>query len=163
MTMEKPKPSPRRTRGPRKQVAVVTTENPRMIAWMNGEIKPEELTDDEVFKMRLMDKDGHFRGQPTRVVPRDLAEAFRSEAQKRLMGWFVEKIPDAQTAVSELLNARHLAPGDATRLRAAEGIFERVIGKVGNETHIVVDKGQTFEDFVGEALIDVEEDDDDTA
>jgi len=87
--------------------------------------------------------------------------AFRAEAQKRLQNWFVEIVPDAQRAYKELLNSRHLAPGDAARLRAAEGVFERVIGKVVAQTdmHVVMDKGKTFEDFVGEAIIDVEEED----
>lgn len=143
----------------RTQVAKVRTESPRMRMWMAGELTADMLTDEEVARCQLMDKDGHFRGRPTSMVPRELMQAFRSEAQKRLMQWFQEQVPLAQKATQELLQSRHLAPGDATRLRAAEGIFERVVGKVGTETHIVVDKGKSFEDFVGEALIDVEEDD----
>lgn len=142
-----------------KQVARVRTTSPRMQMWMNGEIDPSELTDEEVNKMRLMDADGHFRGRPTAVIPRDLAMAFRTEQQKRLMAWFGEQVPLAQKAMQELLMSRHLAPGDATRLRAAEGIFERVIGKVGQETHLVVDKGTTFDDVLEGVLVDVEEDD----
>lgn len=151
------KPPPRRVKR-KTQVAVVRTESPRMHAWMAGDLKAEDLTDDEVFKMQLMDSDGHFRGRPPRMIPRELAEAFRSEAQKRLMGWFVEQIPTAQKAYTGILTAHHLLPGDTAKLKAAEGIFDRVIGKVGNETHITVDKGKTFEDFVGDALVDVEED-----
>lgn len=129
-----------------------------MIAWLNGELKPEDLTDEEVQRMRLMDKDGTFKGRPSTAVPRDLALAFRSEGQRRLVAWFQEMIPEAQKAYRELLTSRHLMPGDAARLRAAEGVFERVIGKVGSETHITVDKGKSFEDFVGDALVDVAED-----
>ena len=158
MTMEKPKP--RRPTRKKTEIARVRTDNPRMQAWMSGELTAEGLDDDEVFRMQLRDRNGNFQGRPPRVVPRDLAEAFRTEAQKRLMGWFVEQVPNAQKAVEELVRSRHLLPGDATRLRAAEGIFERVIGKVGSETHLIVDKGKTFEDFVGEAIIDVEEDED---
>ena len=157
---ERAKPGrPTRKQIKNKTVAVVRTVSPRMQMWMSGELKAEDLTDEEVAKGQLMDKDGHFRGRPPSMIPRELAMAFRSESQKRLMQWFQEQVPLAQKATQELLQSRHLAPGDATRLRAAEGIFERVVGKVGTETHIVVDKGKSFEDFVGEALIDVEEDD----
>lgn len=146
----------------RRQVAVVRTANPRMQDWMDGKIKPEELTDEEVNKMRLMDSDGHFRGRASVVLPRDLAMAFRSEQQKRLMAWFAEQVPTAQRAYKELLESRHLAPGDAARLRAAEGVFERVIGKVSaqSDVHLVVDKGETFDDVLEGVLVDVEEDDD---
>jgi hypothetical protein len=43
----------------------------------------------------------------------------------------------------------------------AESVFERVIGKVGQETHITVDKGKTFEEYAVEMLIDVAEEEDD--
>lgn len=149
---------PTRKQVKEKTVAVTRTTSTRMQMWMSGELTPEMLTDEEVAKGRLMDADGHFRGRPPSMIPRELAIAFRTESQKRLMQWFQEQVPLAQKATQELLMSRHLAPGDATRLRAAEGIFERVVGKVGNETHITVDKGKTFEDFVGEAIIDVAED-----
>lgn len=140
---------------------IVETQSPRMIAWLNGELKAEDLTDEEVTRMQLMDKDGHFKGRPPKAIPRDLALAFRTEGQKRLMAWFQEQVPVAQKAYREILQSRHLMPGDAARLRAAEGIFERVIGKVGQETHIVVDKGRTFEDVTADVVmdLDIEEDD----
>lgn len=139
-----------------KRVAVVATRSPRMQMWMAGELGPEDLTDEEVNKMQLMDSDGHFRGRPPGMIPRELALAFRMEQQKRLMSWFAEQVPVAQRAMKELLESRHLAPGDATRLRAAEGVFERVIGKVGQETHIVVDKGRSFEDVTADVVMDLD-------
>lgn len=108
--------------------------------------------------MCLMDSDGHFRGRPPGMVPRDLMMAFRTEQQKRLQAWFAEQVPIAQKAMQELLLSRHLAPGDATRLRAAEGVFERVIGKVGQETHIIVDKGRSFEDVTADVVMDLDMD-----
>ena len=144
----------------RTTVARVRTESERMRMWMSGELKAEDLTDEEVYRGQLMDKDGHFKGRPTLVIPRELAMAFRTESQKRLMQWFQEQVPLAQKATQELLQSRHLAPGDATRLRAAEGVFERVIGKVGQETHLVVDKGSSFDDVLEGVLVDVEAEDD---
>ena len=131
-----------------------------MQEWMAGRITAEDLTDEEVNKMQLMDSNGHFSGRPPRMIPRDLALAFRTEGQKRLMAWFQEQVPTAQKAYREILTSRHLMPGDAARLKAAEGIFERVIGKVGSETHIVVDKGRSFEDVTSDVVADLEMDED---
>jgi len=141
----------------------IATVSPRMQAWMDGELKPEDLTDEEVSRMQLMDREGMFRGRPAGAIPRDLAMAFRSEAQKRLMSWFQEQVPLAQKAYRDLLKARHLLPGDAAKLRAAEGIFERVIGKVPNATdmHVVVDQGRSFEDVTGDVVADLDEEEDD--
>lgn len=134
----------------------------RYTMFMDGTLDPADFTDDEVNKMQLMDKDGHLKGRPTKSIPRELAMAFRTQQQLRLMAWFAEEVPEAQKAYREILNSRHLQPGDAARLRAAEGIFERVIGKVSQaqDVHLTVDKGKSFEDYVGDAVIDLEDDDD---
>lgn len=155
MTMTDPKPKPRR----RRPNARLTHPVPdRYQLFMDGTLDPAEFTDEEVHKMRLMDKDGTFRGRPTKSLPRELAMAFRSEQQKRLMAWFAQTVPEAQKAYREILTSRHLQPGDAARLKAAEGVFERVIGKVSqsSDVHLTVDKGPSFEDFVGEALVEIE-------
>lgn len=148
---------------PRRKRRVIATVSPRMQMWMDGDLKPEDLTDEEVNRMQLMDHEGMFRGRPAQAIPRDLAQAFRSEAQKRLMAWFQEQVPIAQKAYRDLMKARHLSPGDAAKLRAAEGVFERVIGKVPNATdmHVVMNDKKTFEEHASEIImdLDVEEDD----
>lgn len=130
---------------------------------MNGSLDASEFDDEEVRRMQLRDKNGHFSGQPTKTIPRELAVAFRTQQQIRLLAWFAETVPEAQKAYREILNSRHLSPGDAARLRAAEGVFERVIGKVNaaSEVHVTVDKGKTFDDVLEGVLVDVEEEDDD--
>lgn len=136
--------------------------SPRMQQWLDGNLEAEDFTDEEVNRMQLQDKNGHFSGRPIKHIPRDLAIAFRSQQQMRLMAWFAEQVPLAQKATMELLNSRHLSPGDATRLRAAEGIFERVIGKVqaNSEMHVVVSKEKTYEDVLEGVLVDVEAEED---
>ena len=147
----------------RRKTKVRVSVPDRLQDWIEGRVKPEDLTDEEVNRMQLMDKNGHFSGRPSRVIPRDLAMAFRSEAQKRLMAWFQEQVPVAQRAYRDLLTARHLNPGDAAKLRAAQGVFERVIGKVPNATdmHVVMDDRKSFEEHAADIVmdLDVEEDD----
>lgn len=146
-----------------KQVVRRVSIPERLDQWVKGELKPEDLTDEEVHRMQLMDKNGHFSGRPSKVIPRDLAMAFRSEAQKRLMGWFQEMVPEAQKAYRDLLTARHLQPGDAAKLRAAEGVFERVIGKVPNATdmHVIIDDKPNFDKAATEIVYDLDEEEDD--
>lgn len=162
MTVSSPKGVSRPGKRQRK-IAVSVPD--RLQDWIEGKLKPEDLTDEEVNRMQLMDKNGHFTGRPARMVPRDLALAFRSEQQKRLMAWFAEQVPLAQKAYRELLRARHLSPGDAAKLRAAEGIFERVIGKVpqATEAHVTLDKGRSFEDVTADVVADLEDEEEDDA
>ena len=133
----------------------------RLDKLISGELAIEDLDDEEIRKMQLRNNVGDFRGRPPLYIPRDMAMAFRQEHFRRFGKEMAEIVPDAMRAIKELLNSRHLAPGDATRLRAAELVLERNFGKVTQnvDQHVVVDKGKTFEDFVGEAIIDVEEDD----
>ena len=156
MTDKTPKPA--RNRTPANRVRRFPVPD-RYELFIQGKLDPADFSDDEVAKMRLMDKNGNFQGRASYAIPRELAMAFRSEQQKRLQAWFAETVPEAQKAFKEILNSRHLQPGDAARLRAAESVFERVIGKVSqsSDVHLTVDKGPSFEDFVGDALVEIEE------
>jgi len=135
----------------------------RLDLLINGDLLIEDLDDEEIRKMQLRNNSGDFRGRPPLYIPRDMAMAFRQEHFRRFGREMAEIVPDAMRAIKELLNSRHLAPGDATRLRAAELVLERNFGKVTQnvDSHVTVDKGKSFEDFVGEAIIDVEEEEDD--
>ena len=136
-------------------------ETTRLDMLISGELTIEDLDDEEIRKMQLRNKNGDFRGRAAMYIPRDMAMAFRQEHFRRFQAEMSELVPDAIRAIKEQLNSRHLSPGDATRLRAAELVLERNFGKVTQnvDQHVVVDKGKSFDDYVGEALIDVEEDD----
>jgi len=152
---------PRRL-GPRKTKRIATIELSRLDLLIKGELSIEDLDDEEIRRMQLRNSAGDFRGRAPLYVPRDMALAFRQEHFRRFQKEMAELVPDAIKAIKEQLNSRHLAPGDATRLRAAELVLERNFGKVTQnvDQHVVVDKGKSFEDFVGEAIIDVEAEDD---
>lgn len=143
-------------RRPTRKRKVVRVEVTRLEMLMDGTLSFDDLDDEEIFRMQLRDKNGHFTGRPTKWIPTELAQQWVEEQRKRAVSWFHQQLPEAQKALLSLVTARHLTPGDATKLRAAEMIFERVIGKVGAEMHLTVDKGKSFEDFVGDAIIDLE-------
>lgn len=148
----------RRPTKPRKQTRIDTT---RLDLLLSGELSISDLDDEEIRRMQLRNAQGDFRGRAPLYIPREMAMAFRQEFFVRFQRDMNEAVPDAMRAISEMVNSRHLMPGDSTRLRAAELVLERVFGKVTQnvDQHVTVEKGKSFEDFVGEAIIDVEEDD----
>lgn len=133
----------------------------RLDMLISGELSIQDLDDEEIQRMQLRNAAGDFRGRAPLYIPREMAMAFRQEFFARFQRDMAVRVPDAMRAISEMVNSRHLMPGDSTRLRAAELVLERVFGKVTQnvDQHVTVEKGKSFEDFVGEAIIDVEEDD----
>ena len=140
-----------------KQIRVRVADRLEML--IAGEITVEDLDDEEVRRMQLRDKNGNFQGRPGKWIPRELAIAFQQEQFKRFRHEMSEMLPLALSAHKRLLTANNLGPGDGAKLQAVKETYERMFGKIPNQTdmHLVVDKGKTFEDFVGEALVDVEE------
>jgi len=157
-TEEERKALARSKRRPARRVKIEIT---RLQLLIDGELTFDDLDDEEVFRMQLRDRNGHFKGRPPKWIPRDLAQAWANEQRNRAAAWFGEMIPQAQKTTLEMLKSRHLSPGDGARLRAAEMIFDRALGKVGSESHITIDKGRSFDDVLEGVLVDVAEEEDD--
>lgn len=147
-----------RVGGRRKEIRVETT---RLDLLMSGELTIEELDDEEIQRMQLRNKNGDFRGRPPLWIPRELAAQFRQEFIRRFQSEMQQMLPKAIKGHKELLDSRRLAPGDAARMAAIKEVYDRTIGKVVQQTevHAVVET-RTFEDFAGDALIDVAEEED---
>lgn len=154
MTMEKPARSRRKTK-------VARFEASRLDMLISGELKVEDLTDEEIRRQQLMNSQGDFRGRPPLWVPREMATAFMLEHNRRFDLKMMELQEDAFRAHKEILNSRHLQPGDGTRMQGVKEVYERTRGKVvqGTESHVVVDKGKSWDDFIEDAIIDVEAED----
>jgi len=132
----------------------------RLQAFIDGELKAEDLDDEEVRRGQLRSKDGSFKGRPANYLPREFVLAIQREGQRRFELWIRESVRDAQQAVLELTNSRRLAPGDATRLKAAQFILERYAGKTPDRVEISAEV-KKYEHVLEDILVDVEEDDDD--
>ena len=145
----------KRTSPPRKE------QRSRMQMLIEGDLTMEDLDDEEINRMQLRNKNGNFAGRPPQWIPRELAGALRAEFQRRFQAKMQEMVPLALKGHEELLRSRHLAPGDAARMSAIKEVYERTVGKVvqGVDAHVVVED-KRFEDFVGDAIIDVEEEED---
>ena len=96
---------------------------------LNGQLKVEDLDDEEVAQGRLKAADGTFRGRPPVVVPAELVQAMRREwlsrAEDKLRRALLEK---GIGTLVELAGSDRIDP--AVRLRAATTLMERVMGKV---------------------------------
>ena len=105
---------------------------------LNGTLSVEDLDDDELAQGRLKSIDGSFRGRPPRVVPADLVQAMRREwlsrAEAKLRDALMEK--GIGTLVS-LAENEDIDP--AVRLRAADKIIERTMGKVPDRVHVAAE------------------------
>jgi hypothetical protein len=105
---------------------------------LNGTLSVEDLDDEELAQGRLKSSDGSFRGRPPRVIPADLVQAMRREwlsrAEAKLRDALMEK--GIGTLVS-LAENEDVDP--AVRLRAADKIIERTMGKVPDRVHIAAE------------------------
>lgn len=137
-------------------------ERSRLQLLLDGDLSVEDLDDEEIQRMQLRNKNGDFRGRPPVWIPRELAAAVQIEFRRRFQSEMQRLMPLALKGHEELLRSRHLAPGDAARMSAIKEVYERTMGKVTQtvDQHVVVEN-RSFEDFVGDAIIDVEEEPED--
>lgn len=101
----------------------------RYVDLLEGRLSVEDLDDEELAQGRLRAVDGTFRGRPPMVIPTELVQAMKrawlGRAEQRLRSALLES--GIQTLV-DLANDLNIDP--AVRLRAAEKIIERTMGKV---------------------------------
>ena len=100
-----------------------------------GVIKIEELDDEEVARGQLKSSDGTFRGRPPDWVPKELVQRMRKEwlsrAEGRLRDALLEK---GIGTLVELAGNDQVDPN--VRLRAADKIIERMMGKVPDKVQL---------------------------
>ena len=110
----------------------------RYALFIAGKITVEDLDDEELSRGQLRALDGSFRGRPPKVVPVELVQAMRREwlnrANTRLREALLEK--GIGTLVMLADDAR-IDP--AVRLKAAQMIIERTMGKVPDKIEVVAE------------------------
>jgi hypothetical protein len=105
---------------------------------LRGEISVEDLDDEELARGRLKASDGTFRGRPPKVIPAELVNAMRKE-------WIGRAEETLRAALHEhgigtyvkLASNEDMDP--AVRLRAADKIVERTMGKVPDRITIAAE------------------------
>ena len=103
-----------------------------------GALKVEDLDDEELAKGQLKASDGTFRGRPPSVLPAELVSAMRREWLSRAEAKLREALLGKGIGVLVELAGNELVD-PAVRLRAADKIIERTMGKVPDRVHIAAD------------------------
>lgn len=101
----------------------------RYAEFIQGKITVEDLDDEELAQGRLKASDGTFRGRPPAVIPAEMVQAMRREWMSRAEA----KLRDAlmEHGLGTLVELAKNEDVDASvRLRAAQTIIERTMGKV---------------------------------
>lgn len=105
---------------------------------LSGKLKVEDLDDEELAHGRLRASDGTFRGAAPRVVPAELVQAMRREWLSRAEAKLREALHSKGIGVLvELAGDDTIDP--AVRLRAAEKIIERTMGKVPDRVQLAAE------------------------
>lgn len=148
--------------GKRVRVTVARREPTRLELLLKGDLKVEDLDDEEIQRMQLRNANGDFRGRPALWVPRSMALEMRAEFVRRFQGELNSMVGKALKAHKEILDSRHLAPGDAARMTAVKEVYDRTFGKVVQQTevHATVEK-KDFSDVVADVVMDLDMDEED--
>lgn len=119
---------------------------------LDGDISVHDLDDEEIRRGRCRDRQGGFSGRPPTAIPREVSDALRVEFQTRVREVFEQSVHAAQAALLEITNNRRAAA--PARVRAAEVLLERSLGKVPDKIHQQVEM-KKFEVALSGILVDV--------
>jgi hypothetical protein len=148
-----------RLRKGREKVAQRAKDNPRPKSvptrWqlhLRGELPVESWDDEEIARGYTKDKDGNFNGRPPNIPARTFAQTQR-ELRKRAQGKFDQH---ALNSINVIANVAYYGEKDSDRLKAAEIITERVLGKVTQRIEVHdADPWQTIlDDIIDDAVVD---------
>lgn len=106
----------------------------RYAEFLSGKITVEDLDDDELANGRLKCRDGTFRGRPPAVIPTTMVQAMRREWLSRADAKLREALMDR--GIGTLTDLAKNSPDDGVRLRAAQAIIDRTMGKVADKIEI---------------------------
>lgn len=121
--------------------AKVTVEG-RYAEFLAGELSVDDLTDEEILRGRLMDKNGGWTGRPPKVVPDTFLQAIRDERPKRIQAMLDKEIPHAFKALHDVMVGGTANKGGGAKVAAATKILEYAIGKPSEQMKLTVETSQ---------------------
>lgn len=127
----------------------------RLELYLDGQLKVEDMDDKELEKGRWRDKNGSFKGRPTKMLPRKFADELQAERIKRWNRRVLEELEPMKQVLKDIaLNPR--APADA-RHKSAVYLIERAVGKVPEKSEVKVEVAPWEADIEGILVGDDEE------
>lgn len=110
----------------------------RYALFLSGKIKVEDLDDEEVSRGQLRNAAGTFSGRPPTIVPAELVQAMRREWLSRAEGKLREALLEKGIGtLTRLAGDETIDP--AVRLRAADKLIERTMGKVPDKIQLAAE------------------------
>lgn len=146
------------TEGVRDWATYLTSEGELITRnWANveaGLIPWSDITDDELSRGKLYDKNGQFRGGGnSSVIPRKMVAALTRRLKERYDDKLREVLLEMQQVHIDVALDAGAPPGD--RLRAAAYVQERLIGKVPDKVEVVAEV-KPWEGLIDGILTEVE-------
>lgn len=112
----------------------VRVQSPRLAKLISGELKVEDLDDEELARGYPKDRGGKFRGRPPKMIPKELHDRMTRELLRRGQDMFRMEYQTAIEAMAKI--AADPTEKSADRIKAAQYIIERVAGKVPDKVEI---------------------------
>lgn len=109
----------------------------RYAEFLAGKITVEDLDDEELAQGRLKSVDGSFRGRPPAVIPTEMVQAMRREWLKRANARLAEAL--LEKGIGTLVELAGSAFDEGVRLRAADKLIERTMGKVPDKIEVAAE------------------------
>lgn len=97
----------------------------------------EQLSDEELVRGHLADKNGGFSGKPPEWVPREFHRACVRELLRRGQQLWRENYLQAIEVLTKIANDARVKPSD--RLKAAQYVIERIEGKIPERIEVNLD------------------------
>lgn len=108
----------------------------RYQALVDGTLKVEDLTDEELLRGMMADKRGGFSGAPPKVIPRAMYQAAIKELIGRKENGLLADLEDMYDVLREVAQSPRAQA--AARVQAAIYLIERVSGKITDKTELSV-------------------------
>lgn len=87
----------------------------------------DDWDDEELMRGRRRNKNGGFTGRPAKVIPAEVAKELTRRRFQRSFNLMADSLVDAALMLRSIVNDKRVEPAD--RIRAAELMFNRVLGK----------------------------------
>lgn len=123
-----------------------TTDSPRLVQLISGELNVEDLDDEELARGYPKDRNGRFTGRPPRMIPLILHKQIQRVFFARIEEAMRKALPDAVAMLATV--ATNPTSEDRDRLKAIDMLLTRIMGKPPEKIQISTGE-KPFEMTVG--------------